>query len=1284
MKLSKPTTIILLLTLFLILLFLATVFGLSYSRLFYCTVTFDTDYGTAIEPLVVRYGNSLTEIPFTEREYNTFGGWYYDEEHTLPYQGEPVEGDTTLYIKWDTIFNSDYFQTLYGKLQACYAGELSLFLFEDEESVAPFYEVMELDDYQNKSTAHIIGGIDAEGHDTIILALFVFDDLGDARDLYQKMIVQEEKGKPLLGDIEFLGKDALMGGVACGIANTILGEIGSDNNFYYAVNEEQTEATVLRYKNNADTVVLPETYLGIPVTTIGPYAFYRKNLTDVILHDGIQNFGTYSFAFCNNLAALDIPAGVEMLANGLVAESPHVTLGLDNLVSNEKFAVLDNALIDQEMGRLILYLGNAEMYSVPESIEIIAEYAFAHKRTLNKIVLPEGVEYICKYAFYDTGIENLSLPQSIESIEEGAFQGAQDGTSPLRSIDFAINTMLRNMSVNAFADNPLIESFVFPKNLHRVDFGILKNCTNLRTVVFETGIQIDGIYNETFLNCVHLEEISLPDSVTYVGATAFAGCNSLQSINLNRATAIENSAFSACPMLEIVVFHKDSELIDLFDKTFYHCENLSVVELPDALCTIGAEVFAGCTSLASIDIKNTKELSNDAFTGCSNLQTIELKAVETIGPSAFANCVSLQSVDLTGAKSVGGAAFANCVNLTTVLFSEMLEELGVDALDHCDAIKKLSLPSAAIKGGFTIGNLGGLEELISPIIKDTNGMYIPVTRIFQNSQAPDSLQIIRISNPITTIPDRYFAELTNIRQIEIPDSVEFIEEWAFYGCVSLSVFAVPPSLKEIGASAFCGCIGLSEFPMPDGLVSIGESAFAGDSSLVIRGFPNSLKRLESGAFRNCVLVTEVALPNGMEYVGNGAFAGCYGIETMQVPLAPYAKEDPKYPHSIQLYTDTYLGDYVCNVKSVRLTSDTRIVPERAFAELDSIETILFPDTVERFEDYSLNGIRNVKKLDISMTKNYGRQIFADCPMLEEITVQLESVYDRNTPSYFAYFFATSVGIVFPHEYESIKKVTVKGNNTTLANRAFAEIQNLEEVVLPSTLTTISEKLFENCQNLTTVILPQGVTEISNYAFAGCASLTEIELPSSVSMLDDGAFCRASSLQTVLIPQDSLLSIVSDSIFADCVALTNINIPDSVWEIPNHMFQNCVSLTTIELPSRLQYIRSGAFRGAGLTNITIPHTVIEIDWYAFTDCIHIEEVVFEQIGSGIARSSRLVTIGRGAFMNCGQIEKIVLPASLNSIVGEAFKNCVRLEEVYILHEYDHTKGEKEWNTNGTSL
>jgi hypothetical protein len=179
----------------------------------------------------------------------------------------------------------------------------------------------------------------------------------------------------------------------------------------------------------------------------------------------------------------------------------------------------------------------------------------------------------------------------------------------------------------------------------------------------------------------YLKSVSIPDSVEYIGHWAFAGCKNLTSIILSdnnpyftvqsgvlfdksmttlKATCpqkmvgdymipltvkvIEAAAFSDCELLYSVVIHSD--VIRIEECTFYNCNNLKYLKMPEQLKYVGKYAFKKCLSLEIVKIPNNVETIDEcAFSDCTNMRSIEIPAsIKTIGNKVFRRCFSLKEV----------------------------------------------------------------------------------------------------------------------------------------------------------------------------------------------------------------------------------------------------------------------------------------------------------------------------------------------------------------------------------------------------------------------------------------------------------------------------------------------------------------------------------------------------------------------------------------------------------------------------------------------------------------
>ena len=276
------------------------------------------------------------------------------------------------------------------------------------------------------------------------------------------------------------------------------------------------------------------------------------------------------------------------------------------------------------------------------------------------------VTAIGDYAFIQSDITSIELPETLTNIGEGAFALC----SSLTSIDVAEgNTSLKSIDGNlysydgktlvVYAPGKKDTSFTVPADVTAIAATAFFACETLTTVTFEQGSNLTSIGDKAFYDCEALTSIELPDGVTTIGESAFYYCSSLTSIELPASlTAIGGSAFSYSG-LTTVTFAKETNLTSFGDYAFAFCNSLTSIELPATLTTIGNYAFYGCKALTSIELPATlTTIGNYAF-GYSTLTSIELPdSVTTIGENAFAY-TSITSIELPETvTTIGDYAFS--------------------------------------------------------------------------------------------------------------------------------------------------------------------------------------------------------------------------------------------------------------------------------------------------------------------------------------------------------------------------------------------------------------------------------------------------------------------------------------------------------------------------------------------------------------------------------------------------------------------------------------------------
>ncbi len=294
---------------------------------------------------------------------------------------------------------------------------------------------------------------------------------------------------------------------------------------------------------------------------------------------------------------------------------------------------------------------------IPETVEyegvtcnviLIADNAFQNNTSLISITIPNSVMYIGESAFRGCiGLTSINIPSSVTFINNWAFYGCSSLTS-----------------------------ITIPNSVTRIGIEVFCYCTSLTTITVESGNTvydsrdncnaiIKTSMNELIVGCMNTV---IPNSVTYIGESAFLGCTSLTSVNIpNSVTYIGESAFFDCSSLTSIYI--PNSVIRIDNRTFYNCSSLTFINIPNNVTSISDGVFFNCTSLTSITIpNNVTSIGDYAFRNCTSLTSITIpNRVTSIGNDAFHGCTSLTFVTIPNSvTSIRDYAFADCPDLSQV------------------------------------------------------------------------------------------------------------------------------------------------------------------------------------------------------------------------------------------------------------------------------------------------------------------------------------------------------------------------------------------------------------------------------------------------------------------------------------------------------------------------------------------------------------------------------------------------------------------------------------------
>lgn len=319
-----------------------------------------------------------------------------------------------------------------------------------------------------------------------------------------------------------------------------------------------------------------------------------------------------------------------------------------------------------------------------------------------------------------------------------------------------------------------------------------------------------------------------------------------------------------------------SGITHLGARTFVLAENLTSVELPEGLLSIGVSCF-NQTGLKSIQFPSTlQKIDDNAFWRGQIAGDVHIpESVTAIGKNVFNKC-PITSVNLPeGLQVLGGGAFSE-TKLTEM--PEIPESITVldSTFQGCTDIKEVTIPSQVtdISGAFA-GT--GISTVTIPY---------QVTNYYRAFNGCKSLEKVVIESQSDTIPSGgsaqgVFQNCTNLESVILPEWVTTIGNYAFSGCTSLKDTAFLKDVKNIGEFAFQNA-GLS-------------------GNLVLNATSIGYK-----AFINCVnLGPNVCLTNVATIGANGnttVFNNCTGLTGVK-----YIQQEQKTPNMSTLQTTAILN-----------------------------------------------------------------------------------------------------------------------------------------------------------------------------------------------------------------------------------------------------------------------------------------------------------------------------------------------------------------------------------------
>ncbi len=952
---------------------------------------------------------------------------------------------------------------------------------------------------------------------------------------------------------------------------------------------------------------------------------------------GIKEFGTAVFENCKNLKSIVVPSVVSEVTSKDFAgcDALEEVTFLDGVTK-----IGNDAFNGKPIGRIVLpqtlqsigdraFKGNKLWGAIvfPESLTSIGNEAF-FGNAFDEITILDGVTSIGKDAFVGgekAALKTLCVPFAGLSVDNGTLEDvfsakAVANLSKLTILSGKItkDTMQNLAAVELYASGEVeIEAGSLDETqwyksqrdgivyigeiLYGYKGSISQSYALLKIKEGTTKILDYAFANAKISDFGEAEilggggymkfggylAVELPSTLKSIGkqvfcATMFAGVSVSET---NTTFKAENACLLTKDGKKLIYgsLHADiPDNIETIGEFAFLGYQKDVITIPQSVKTIGKGAFYVSQSKRVIIPKKVETIDKFAFAGLERLETVEFEEgseLKTIADYAFAtygltSSATLDLSVLSQLKKVGNYAFSVKDSyfeekIKTVILPNNLTELEVGICPFGSKLETIEISKD--NKNYTLIDNCLIKD--STVVLGTRLSIIPAE--YEYTDANNNTSKIKINK----IGKCAFAG-ADISTVEIPSSVETIEESAFEGCTGKTSLALHKGLTTIGNRAFAN-VALTDisFGTDSTLKQIGDEAFSG-AAIKQLSIPSTVKTIGSRAFASAhleKLTFETRIEKGhrrydLQNIGDMAFNNSLSLQRLVAPAGVIAK----------------IKGSVADAQNIEIVGEDDI--EAGLLAKTSVSSLSIGEGVKKIGDRAFEGLKITSLTIPASVLEIGVGAFWHCP------IETLAVAEGNT-EYFVknncLIDKTTHTLVAAFDNGTISKDFVWGGSdgktkifdvTSIGNGAFAYTQ-AESMVIPSNVKTIGELAFAHSA-LKQVVIESGVKNIGAKAFYMSENLQTVSVADSVQSIGRNAF-EGTKYYADKENENGIVYIgkVAYVYRGNKADITDIEIKDGTVGIADHALGYMRNLKTITLPSSVKHIDSMAFLGCtNLKNI----------------------------------------------------------------------------------------------------
>ncbi len=747
------------------------------------------------------------------------------------------------------------------------------------------------------------------------------------------------------------------------------------------------------------------------ITAIGDYLLKDCSTVETVsLCEGITKIGKEAFYNCSSLASVSIPTTLEEAGSGAFYNCPELhTVYISDIDS--WFNIYFSSGVNSPLGNgadLVLNGEKVTHLTVPADVATVNKDLFYHCTSLESVVVSEGVTNIEDGAFMTCpNLREITLPEGLTHI----------GSSAFSSTAFYKNT-------DNWTDGVLyIDSYLIGATADVTECHIAEGTTL--------------VAEEVFRPCSNLYDISIPESVVYIGNNAFSCGYSYDDSNWeNGALYIDDCLIRIDSTASKDFVIKEGTRV-IGDLAFYFVSHLTSLTVPRSVTSIGDSIFMNYRNILMKCYKDSayalyaaqrpymqvEYICNHSFTNYISDSNATCTEDGTKTALCDGDCGKTDTVTDTG-SALGHSYITETTDATCTTAGKKVTTCSrcgdsavtaIPALGHTEGEWVVTKEPTEAEEGEKVLYCSVCNEIISTetleklpsASTDVDGGMLTDTvnwRLDENytlciegeGAMPDyddrtafpwysyryRIVGLEISDGITHIGKNAFRDCTKITEIIIPDSVETIAQSAFQSNEGALSVTFGTGVKSVGIYCFKDCVKLKNVYISD-VAALAGISFDDETA--------SPLKYASNIYLDGEILTEAHIPGSVGTVGVNAFYNCTSLTKVTMDEGVTVLSNKAF-------------DGCTSLTEVELPESLTTIGKNTFRNCKALTEIYIPSSVTSIDKYGFNSCSDLTILcttgsyaeSFAQTNNLSYTASAATPAVKSVfnyTVSIKNVKD---------------------------------------------------------------------------------------------------------------------------------------------------------------------------------------------------------------------------------------------------------------------------------------------------